>query len=189
MTRAKPRRYRMVVGVDLSEYSQIVIEHALDQAARQQAPEIHFLHVNERKKYTTDILNEYLASAVYPALQVFNQYGTNWRARLHVRKGKPHEQITILAADVLADLIVIGRFGLHGKGVPRRVLASAASPTLVVGMPKALDQSQCFACSATRDETDGERWFCDDHIDGVKHQSVTPMSVWTGGRPVSRSAA
>src|SRR5712671_1942946 len=42
------RRYRMVVGVDLTEYSEIVLEHALDQAARHSAPELHIIHVRER---------------------------------------------------------------------------------------------------------------------------------------------
>lgn len=169
----------MVVGVDLSEYSQIVIEHALDQAARHLAPELHFLHVKERKKVTIDEVTERLSAAVYPALQIFNQYGTDWRARLHVRTGKPHEQIAMLAADVLADLTVIGQFGLHGKGVPRRVLAHAICPTLVVGMPHLLDSTQCYACSATREDSDGDRWFCEDHVSS--RASVTPETVWTGG--------
>jgi nucleotide-binding universal stress UspA family protein len=183
MTLARTRRYRIVVGVDLSEYSQIVIEHALDQAARHHAPDLHFLHVNERRKRTIRELDELLARAVFPALQVFNEYGASWRARLHVRRGKPHDQIAMLAADLVADLIVIGRFGLHGRGVPKRVLAAATCPTLVVGMPPLLDTTQCFACSATREETDGDRWFCDDHI--LKQRGVTSASVWTGGKPVA----
>jgi nucleotide-binding universal stress UspA family protein len=187
MTRAKIRRYRMVVGVDLSDYSQIVIEHALDQAARHQAPELHFVNVSERRKDSIDELNERLSTAVYPALQVFNesaaQHGTDWRARLHVRRGKPDEQIGILAADVLADLIVVGQFGLHRKSTANRVLARAICPTLVVGMPKELDISQCHACSATREDSDGQLWFCDDHVDSVPAKtSVSQMSVWSNGR-------
>src|SRR5690606_18471858 len=111
MTYGRTRRYRIVVGVDLSEYSSIVVEHALDQAARHDFPELHFVHVKESRKHDTNTLGEYLASAVYPALQAFNQHGKDWRARLHVRRGKPDQQITMLAADILADLIVIGDFG------------------------------------------------------------------------------
>jgi nucleotide-binding universal stress UspA family protein len=177
---ASIRRYRIVVGVDLTEYSHIVVEHALDQAARHQLPELHFLHVDERGKRRTDDLNEYLAHAVYPALQAFNQYGTDWRARMHVRRGKPDEQIAILAQDVLADLIVVGQFGLHKKGLATRVLGAAPCATLVVGMPHELDLAVCNACSAIREDSAGDRWFCEDHI--VKHARVTPVTSWTAGR-------
>jgi nucleotide-binding universal stress UspA family protein len=179
MTHGRTRRYRIVVGVDLTDYSSIVIEHALDQAARHQSPEIHFVHVKETRKHTIDALSEHLSATVYPALQIFNQHGTDWRARLHVRRGKPDQQITMLAADILADMIVIGQFGLHRKGTPRRVLANAICPTLVVGMPKMLDTKQCGVCSAVREESEGTSWFCDDHR--VKQNAVSPMTVWSHG--------
>jgi len=177
---ASIRRYRIVVGVDLTEYSTIVIEHALDQAARHQLPELHFLHVDEKRKRTIDELNEYLASAVYPALQVFNTHGSDWRARLHVRRGTPDDQIAGLAADVIADMIVVGQFGLHRTGIATRVLTNAPCATLVVGMPPALDTSQCNVCSAFREDSGGDRWFCDDHV--VENAAVSPMSSWTGGQ-------
>ena len=167
------------MGVDLTDYSHIVIEHALDQAARHQSPEIHFVHVKENRKRDLDVLGEELSAAVYPALQVFNQYGTDWRARLHIRRGKPDEQITMLAADILADLIVIGQFGLHRRGTPKRVLHSAVCATLVVGMPHMKDMRQCNVCSALREQTDGTTWFCDDHRE--KHHAVSPMTVWNNG--------
>jgi nucleotide-binding universal stress UspA family protein len=178
----------MVVGIDLTEYCEIVLEHALDQAARHDAPELHFIHVKEQKKRSAEELKQRLSSLVYPALQTFNEYGTDWRARLHVRAGKPDEQIAMLAADVRADLIVIGQFGLHNprekfKTLPGGVLASAICPTLVVGMPQDHDTSpQCPYCAAVREDTEGERWFCDAHgsPDRVEHV-VSPMTTWTGG--------
>lgn len=177
---ASIRRYRIVVGVDLSEYSTIVIEHALDQAARHQLPELHFLHVVEKGKRSIEQINEQLASVAYPALQVFNQHATDWRARLHVRRGKPNDQIAGLAADVIADMIVVGQFGLHRKGIATRVLTNAPCATLVVGMPPALDMSQCQVCESYREDSAGDRWFCDDHI--VKNAAVSPMTSWTGGQ-------
>jgi nucleotide-binding universal stress UspA family protein len=185
---SRPRRFRIVVGVDLSEYSEIVIEHALDQAARHHYPELHFLYVKESRKRSSDELKQRLASIVYPPLQTFNQYGTEWRARLHVRTGRPDEQIAALAADIRGDLIVIGQFGLHNpketlKNLPNRVLQAAPCPTLVVGMPPEADTTPiCASCAAVREDTEGERWFCDAHSahDRVEH-TVTPMTVWTGG--------
>jgi len=179
MTRAKIRRYRIVVGVDLSEYSQIVIEHALDQAARHQAPEMHFVHVCERRKDSLEDRSRRLSNTVYPALQTFNEYASDWRARLHVRRGKPEQQINILAADILADLIVIGQFGMHRRSTANRVLNAAHCATLVVGMPQPVDLTQCRACSATREDTDGAMFFCDEHV--VQQATVSPMSVWSNG--------
>lgn len=180
MTHASTRRYRIVVGVDLSEYSHIVIEHALDQAARHQLPELHFLYVDEKSRRPARELGELLAHAVYPALQIFNEYGTDWRARLHLRRGKPDVQIAMLAADVLADLIVVGQFEPHKRGVAKRVLAAAPRATLVVGMPHELDVTQCPACATVREDSGGDRWFCDEHV--IKHNHVTPMTSWTGGQ-------
>jgi nucleotide-binding universal stress UspA family protein len=183
------RRYRIVVGIDLSEYSDIVTEHALDQAARHDAPELHFLTVREKRRPDSEELKQQLWERVYPELETFNQYGTDWRARLHVRRGKPHEQIAQLAAEIRGDLIVIGQFGLHNpkttdNNVPNRVLQAAVCPTLVVGMPEAADLSpQCPMCVAMREDSDGERWFCAPHTETgrrLDHQ-MTPMTTWSGG--------
>jgi nucleotide-binding universal stress UspA family protein len=185
--RTRLRRYRIVVGVDLSEYADIVIEHALDQAARHDTPELHMLTVRERRKPSNDDVARALWERVYPALETFNRHGKDWRARLHVRRGKPDEQIAQLAAEIRADLIVIGQFGLHhpkrsDNNVPNRVLQAAVCPTLVVGMPDAVDTKQCPMCVAVREETDGERWFCARHVapDRVEHV-MTPMTTWSGG--------
>lgn len=184
---AHAKRFKIVVGLDLTEYSEIVLEYALDQAARHEAPELHFVHVKERKKRATEELKQRLAASVYPALQAFNKHATGWRARLHVRRGIPEQQIAALAADLRADLIVIGQFGMHNprqtlKSVPNRLLQHAPCPTLVVGMPPAVDEPRCHACAAVREDSDGERWFCDDHVarHGADHM-VTPVTVWTGG--------
>jgi nucleotide-binding universal stress UspA family protein len=178
------RRYRIVVGIDLSEYADIVIEHGLDQAARHDAPELHFLTVKEKRKPSSEDLKQTLWDRVYPALETFNAFGTEWRARLHVRRGTPEEQIALLAAEIQADLIVVGQFGLHRKGIPNRVLQAASCPTLVVGMPQAADTSpRCSMCVVMREETEGERWFCHAHsanADKLEH-ATTPMTTWSGG--------
>ena len=66
----RARRYRIVVGIDLSEYSDIVIEHALDQAARHNVPELHFLTVREHRKPSGDDRQQALWEQVYPALVI-----------------------------------------------------------------------------------------------------------------------
>ena len=178
------RRYRIVVGVDLSEYSDIVVEHALDQAARHHNPELHFLTVCEKRKFTTDDCKRALWERVYPTLETFNEHGTEWRARLHVRRGKPDQQIGALAADINADLIVVGNFGLHNpsskyKNLPNGVLSAAVCPVFVVGTPPAMDTKQCPACHNVRELTDCDRWFCDRHAARGDSYATTPMTVWT----------
>jgi nucleotide-binding universal stress UspA family protein len=176
-------RYRMVVGVDLSEYSEIVVEHALDQAARHPMPELHFLTINESKK-PNDELKDELWRRVYPMLETFNEQGADWRARMHVRHGKPEDEIAALASEIVADLIVIGQFGLHKNKLAPRIVASASCPTLVVGMPNDASASPtCPMCASVRDETQGDRWFCAAHSTRQERLGhvATPMTVWTGG--------
>ena len=189
--RARVRRYRIVVGVDLSEYADIVIEHALDQAARHDAPELHFLTVRERRKPSADERKQALWERVHPALETFNKFGIDWRARIHVRRGRPEIEIADLAAEIRADLIVIGQFGLHNprptdKNLPNRVLQQAVCPTLVVGLPETLDAPQCPMCAAVREDTEGDRWFCAQH--GGSDHAVSPMTSWSGGALIGRSA-
>lgn len=183
----RPRRYRIVVGIDLTEYADIVIEHALDQAARHDAPELHFLTVKEKRKPSSDDLKQALWDRVYPALETFNKFGTEWRARLHVRRGSPEEQIAQLAAEVRGDLIVIGQFGLHEKRIPDRVVRTATCPTLVVGMPESADTApKCAMCMTVREDSEGERWFCSSHVadaDRIEHVT-TPMTTWSAGNLV-----
>ena len=184
---AHARRYRIVVGIDLSEYCDIVIEHALDQAARHDAPELHFLTVREKRKPSAEERKRALWDRVHPALETFNRHGTDWRARLHVRRGRPEIEIAVLAGDIRADLIVIGQFGLHtprasDRNVPNRVLQNAVCPTLVVSMPGAIDHPQCPMCAAVREETDGDCWFCAQHTgEGGHDHFVSPMTTWSGG--------
>jgi nucleotide-binding universal stress UspA family protein len=188
MAPPRARRYRIVVGIDLSEYSDIVIEHALDQAARHDTPELHLLTVREKRRPSSDEIKQALWERVYPALETFNRYGTDWRARLHVRRGKPEVEIAELAAEIRADLIVIGQFGLHNggasdKNLPNRVLQQAVCPTLVVGLPRDADTSpQCPLCVVAREDTEGARWFCQDHVgDRRTDRFVSPMTSWSGG--------
>lgn len=168
MAAAFVRRFQIVVAYDCSEYAEIVLEHALDQAARHDAPELHILTVVEDDKTDLDQVQDRLAALVTPSLGAFNQQNS-WRARLHVRVGKPHEEIPNLAAEIRAQLIVAGRFGTHRKRrlgtVISRILDESTCPVLVVNL---LDESpdavpQCPACVTIRAETEGERWFCDLH--------------------------
>jgi nucleotide-binding universal stress UspA family protein len=162
--------FRMVVALDLSEYAEIVLEHALDQAARHPAPDIHVVHVVARdNEHHIDEAKRRLGAVVLDALETFDR-GPDWRVRLHIRAGKPDEEVIGLAEDVEAQLIVCGRFGVHHArrrlgSVAHRILEHANCPVLAIHViDRGVEASkQCPTCAAVRAETDGEVWFCAEH--------------------------
>ncbi len=173
----------MVVAVDLSEYSEVVLEHALDLAARHDACDVHIVMVHEKDADLKDE-KERLVVLARDKLSTFRAAEHDWHVQLHARTGDSADQIAALAGEAQADVIVIGRFGLHhprrGLGVTDRVLAQAPCSTLVVQLTdQAVDaESQCAACVAIRRESDGERWFCDAHLAPDRASWLTlPMAV------------
>jgi nucleotide-binding universal stress UspA family protein len=160
--------FRIVVALDLSEYSEIVLEYALDQAARHSAPDLHFVHVlaNDDPDRIEPAKRK-LAALTLESLETVSD--TEWRARLHIRAGKAHDEIIALAAELDAHLIVCGRFGVHrvwGQlgSVAHRVLEHAHCPVLAVNLvDRPLEIEQCPDCVEVRAASDGERWFCEAH--------------------------
>jgi nucleotide-binding universal stress UspA family protein len=175
------RRFRIVVGLDLSEYAQIVLEHALDQAARHAAPDLHFITVRERNQEDVHELKSHLFQLVTSGIDAFSMGSGDWRARLHLRSGDPADEISMLAADILADMVVVGRFGAHAHdhkpgrigGVADRVIALAPCPTLVAGLTEHDVQRSpiCDACAHVREQTHGDVMFCLAHTDGARLQA------------------
>jgi nucleotide-binding universal stress UspA family protein len=159
--------YAIVVAVDLGQFSSIVVEHALDQAARHSAPDLHFLTVVDKADAIEETKRQ-LADLVLPSISAIDR--SDWSLRLHVRAGKAAEEIAALAAEVGAQLIVAGRFGTHH---PHRKLAKTAAeilelapcPVLVAALVEDPPRSSpiCPDCAKVRAETDGERWFCARH--------------------------
>jgi nucleotide-binding universal stress UspA family protein len=183
--------FRIVVALDLSEYSEIVLEYALDQAARHSAPDIHFVHVVDDERHA-EAAKRRLEEAALSSLDTVR--GPTWRARLHVRTGKPHVEIIALAAEVDAHLIVCGRFGVHRSwrnrgSVARRVLEHAHCPVLAVNLvDRPVQLAQCADCVAVRAASDGERWFCDAHSAPDRESAMMSTSFTslprTGGGPL-----
>ena len=167
-------RYRIVVALDRTEYAELVLEHALDLAARHDAPDLHVLTVIDRRD-DIEAEKRRVEQLVREGLETF-QHRAETRTRLHVTVGNAAEEITALAADVRADLLVVGRFGAHGrKSVSERVLETSPCPTLVV---KLTDQpveahEQCPYCVAAREDSAGEVWFCKTHADSDRFRLTT----------------
>lgn len=183
--------FRMVVALDLSEYAEIVLEHALDQAARHSAPDLHFLHVIDDRRDDVDRAKRELADLVLGGIDTVGDHAQTWRSRLHVRSGRAHEEIVELAAEIDAHLIVCGRFGVHRHwlshaSIAHRIIEHAHCPVLAVNLvDRPVQTPQCPDCVRVRAETDGERWFCDAHSEPGRITLATtrlpPSTSWTGG--------
>jgi len=185
---------RIVVALDLSEYAEIVLEHALDQAARHPAPDIHIVHVVARdNEARIEDAKRRLGALVMDTLQSFDR-GPEWRVRLHIRAGKPSEEVVGLAEDVEAQLIVCGRFGAQHTwrklgSVAHRILESANCPVLAVHMiDRGVEATkQCPKCAAVRAESDGEVWFCAEHSTDRETLATVDLPMhadYVGGGPM-----
>ena len=160
-----PRRHRIVIALDGSEYAAVVLEHALDQAARYDRADLHAIHVVDDLN-DCDTAKLWLAETVLDGFEVFRARQRDWRTRLHIRAGRTDEEIVGLAADIEADLIVVGRYGLHRRKTTNRVLDGATCPTLVVGLTEHVidPHPYCPPCVLVREESEGDQWFCPEHL-------------------------
>jgi nucleotide-binding universal stress UspA family protein len=180
------RRYRIVIALDGSQYSEIVLEHAFDQAARHESPDLHLVTIVNNTA-DADVTKQWLARTTLEGLDAFSGHRDTWRTRLHVRVGKPEVEIPNLAAEVDANLLVIGNFGVHAQRRPiaERVLERATCPTLILGLTGRVVEAnpQCPDCVTAREVSDGERWFCEEHTSDVRLRMSTLLPA---SMPLSR---
>ena len=173
---------KIEVALDRSDYAETVLDHAVDQAVRDGAPDLHFITVVPRD---TDLDDEkrWLAALVLPALEVAD---AAWTAHLHVRTGKPAAEIAALANDLDADLVVVGRFGLHHRrrSYASRIIDAVSCPVLAVQLRDAPEVS-CPRCAEIRRTSNGARMFCDKHAgDRVSMRTADLTTTPTGGGPM-----
>jgi nucleotide-binding universal stress UspA family protein len=184
MEPVKLRRFKVVVGLGASERADAVLEYALDQASRHERSELHLLTVVPDDTHeATENARARLAGLAESKLETFG--GAGRRVHLHVRPGDTCEQLTELVHEVEADLLVVGGTP-RGERKPRlgpvaqHMVENAACVVLLVRIPDYLDHPlrdrQCPACVTVRAESDGERWFCDEHTGGRTLNSVTLLS-------------
>src|SRR5688572_23831042 len=119
-----PKRYVVVAGVDFSEMSQEVLKEAARMALRAEKGELHIVHV-----VTTPVPPASIQGAMAPELSYLNEVDQA-AAKLasmvtaaalgavrmagHIRVGQPDREITQVASDVGADLVVVGSHGHRG---------------------------------------------------------------------------
>ena len=188
-------RFVMVVGVDFSDQSDLALRRAFELGLEQRASEIHAVHVvrsfesGVQLELPTNLglttvslaeagehLKEHLEGRIATfAGAVTPRERTHAIARIvsHVRLDAPAEQIAQLAADLEADLVVVGTHGR--RGLSRMVMGSVAEgavrlapcPVLVVREKKVSEapriEPPCPRCVETRRETGGREFWCEQH--------------------------
>lgn len=178
------KRFTVAAAVDLSDFSVIVLERAFDEALRRKSSTVIVVSVVPMRggllsRHTPgngelDEAQERLEALVRESATSFDRNERDVRVQLQVRVGHPAEEITELAEEARADLLVIGR---HGWGQRRgrfvgstceRVGRAAPCCVLMVQPSDYTDaaaEAACDACVEVRAQSGGETWFCPDHTD------------------------
>jgi nucleotide-binding universal stress UspA family protein len=147
MIRTKP--FVVVAAVDGSDLTASVLQRALDAAAHRPDHDVHVVRVVEEELdpiaaanriNQLEAMRQELDSDIAGVLDGMQGQDDrpSWRISTHVAAGIPTEEVASLAADVEAQLIVLGRHGDHARrgsfvgSAPERLLRLARCPVLVV---------------------------------------------------------
>lgn len=149
---------RILTALDRSEYAEIVLEHALDEAVQRDARDLHFVTVVPDPQ-DFEAARVWLDTAVRDGLDTFGLSGVD--PTLHVLVGSPGGAIAAHTHSLAADLLVIGRFDVPSSA--DAVIDVVDCPTLVVGIDGTVLEPQCPACVEVRRTSEGERLFCPEH--------------------------
>ena len=198
-----PRAYSIVVGIDYSEASTMALQQAVRFAETHEPSHIHVVHsipgvpplghgLSSPELVLAAITpgtvpREILAAEMSRGMQSYvekalTEFGAGSSAKradvrwtMHLRQSDPTLAIVQLAADIQADLVVIGT---HGRGwlahfllgsVAEGVVRCAPCPVLVVRPAGAIADTApqieppCPDCLSIRAATDGAVFWCDRH--------------------------
>lgn len=193
--------YVVIAGVDFSDASELAVKAAFEAAGQRPDSEVHLVHVVQtygaQVAYDAPVDASALAVVTLAeARKRFTTYTEQVVARYstpelsqRIRRVVPHirfdaiaSEIAQLAADLEADLVVVGTHGR--RGLPRLLLGSTAETTtrlapcpVLVVRPKAvpeplpLIEPPCPKCVDVRFETRGAEMWCEQHRErhGQRH--------------------
>lgn len=187
-----PHPFTIVVGIDYSPLSDRALDQALEMASLRDGSEVHVLHVEPDLWIGAALAATPYASTAEEAVKKVQERATERIAAMpdtldkrrvrrvvaHFRRGSPAENVAQLAADLDADLVVVGSHGHRGVerlllgSVAERVVRLARCPVWVV-RPK--DHSTegrvpeieppCPDCVKARDASGGETLWCSRHAE------------------------
>jgi nucleotide-binding universal stress UspA family protein len=187
--------YVIVVAIDYSETGALALERALELGLEKPNAVVHV--VNVLPVYQSGVadatgtawtgslptisqaaaeLHAYVEQKLgaFRSAHAAEDLGFLANIRAHQRVEVPSEQIAQLAADLEADLVVVGTHGR--RGMSRLVLGSVAEATMrlapcpvLVVRPKAVPapvptiQPPCPACVEARKASGGQQLWCEQH--------------------------
>jgi nucleotide-binding universal stress UspA family protein len=191
----------IVVGVDYSDTSELALAHALEIASTGPRAEVHVVHVTSTFHPIVGV--EHTPETMPPVPkpdEMLRELGEHVDRRLahfvsrravssplpervvlHVRFDAPAQEISELARDLDANLVIVGTHGR--RGLSRVLLGSVAEgvvrlspcPVLVV-RPREVSvapsiEPPCEHCLKTRIATGGRRMWCNQHNErhGSRH--------------------
>jgi nucleotide-binding universal stress UspA family protein len=190
--------FTLVVGVDFSKTGELALQRAFETASRTPNAEPHVIYVasaygpmlrlelaDDTKTVSIDEASDYLRDYVERELDKFQQTSraTFERVVTHIRVGAPADEVAQLAADLDADLVIVGTHGRRGVrrlllgSVAENVMRLAHCPVFIVrpkghyGAEVAEIEPPCPRCVETRRRTGGRELWCEQHSErhGRRH--------------------
>jgi nucleotide-binding universal stress UspA family protein len=193
--------YVIVVGADFSDASELAVQKAFELGAQQPEAEVHLINVVQtfgpQVAYEMPVDSSALSVlTITEAGQRFRRYVDDAYGRYlkenptrpvgrvvaHVRFDAIAEELAQLAADLEADLVIVGTHGR--RGLSRVLLGSSAEATVrlapcpvLVVRPKAVPEAPpqieppCPRCVDARRATKGSEMWCEQHRErhGQRH--------------------
>jgi nucleotide-binding universal stress UspA family protein len=175
---ARGRPFTLVLGLDLAdqESSGYAFDQAMRIASRIDGSDVHVIYAvaddvsAEKAEEAVQLLRLYVAEKA-AALAMSGPR----RAGIHVRRGDSAREIGRLAADIGADMIVVGTQRAHLSSLwegstAERTMAATTCPVFVAGpRPKPHPSESividppCPDCVQQRFATQGRIWWCSRH--------------------------
>jgi nucleotide-binding universal stress UspA family protein len=198
---AAPSPYTIVVGVDYSETGDLALTQALEIGVSQGNAEVHAINVamllpepiapvpgltlpispGITLQAALETLTRHLEQRVGAVRERLGKAATGRFPRVvpHLRFDVASQEIAQLAADVEADLVVVGTHGRRGIS-PCPVLV--ARPKRIV--TAAAIEPPCPECVKTRKATGGDQFWCAQHSErhGQRH-------TYHGGDRISKDGS
>jgi nucleotide-binding universal stress UspA family protein len=190
----------ILAAVDYSDTASLVVQEAVELARQKRAAQLHFLHVNHAPPADAGQQARHAELLEWLGARLQGHPGVARELRVvgHELSGDAAKLIVETAADVGADVVVVGTHGR--KGMQRLLLGSVAAavvqncgcPVFVL-RPKRHDHPEvqieppCPRCMEARAQSEGQVFWCSQHAEkhGRRHTYFDPhASSWVSQRIV-----